>query len=45
MVLALGERGQTLLPKVRDWMNDNSWVISDVVIVFFILITPNSLAG
>jgi hypothetical protein len=45
IVLALGARGKTLLPKVRDWMNDNSWVVSEVVIVFFIAITLNSLAG
>jgi hypothetical protein len=44
LVLALGSRAKTLLPKVRDWMNDNSWVISEVVIVFFILITLNSLS-
>ena len=45
LIIALGQRGQTLLPKVRDWMNANSWVVSEIVIVFFILITINSLAG
>jgi hypothetical protein len=45
LVLALGPRAQTLLPKVRDWMNANSWVVTEVVIVFFIGITLNSLAG
>jgi hypothetical protein len=35
---ALGERAQTQLPKVRDWMNQNSWIVSEVVIVFFIVI-------
>ncbi len=44
-VLALGKRGQALLPKARDWMSENSWVVSEVVIVFFILITADSLAG
>jgi hypothetical protein len=44
MVVALGHRAQTILPKVRDWMNDNSWVVNEVVIGFFILITLNSLA-
>jgi hypothetical protein len=33
------------VPKVRDWMRDNSRVISELVLVFFILITANSLAG
>lgn len=35
---ALGERAQALLPKVRDWMDQNSWMVSEVVIVFFIVI-------
>ena len=38
MVVAMGERGKTLLPKVRDWMNTNSWIVSEVVLVFFIAI-------
>ncbi len=44
MVL-LGARAKVLLPKVRDWMNTNSWVVSEIVIVFFMGITINSLAG
>ena len=43
--LTFGERAQAVLPKARDWMNDNSWVVSEVVILFFIAITANSLAG
>jgi hypothetical protein len=35
---ALGERAQTQIPKVRDWMDQNSWIVSEVVIVFFIVI-------
>jgi hypothetical protein len=42
--LAFGQRAQTFLPKARDWMNDNSWVVSEVVIIFFIVLTANSLA-
>lgn len=38
MVVALGERAQTVLPRVRDWMNQNSWIVSEVVLVFFIVI-------
>ncbi len=37
-VAALGQRAQEVLPKVRDWMNSNSWIISEAVIVFFIVI-------
>ena len=38
LVLALGQRAQTFLPKVRDWMDTNSWIVSEVVLVFFIFI-------
>jgi Sap, sulfolipid-1-addressing protein len=37
-VVLMGRRAQTLLPKVRDWMNDNSWIVSEVVLVFFVVI-------
>ncbi len=37
-VLPLGERARTLLPKIRDWMNNNSWIVSEVVLAFFIVI-------
>jgi hypothetical protein len=38
LVLALGEKSRTLLPRIHDWMNQNSWIVSEVVIVFFIAI-------
>jgi hypothetical protein len=38
LVAMLGHRARVLLPKVRDWMNTNSWIISEVVIAFFIVI-------
>ena len=37
-VAAMGSRAQAFLPKVREWMNTNSWIVSEVVIVFFIVI-------
>jgi hypothetical protein len=37
-VLLVGERAQATLPKIRDWMNQNSWIVSEVVLVFFIAI-------
>jgi hypothetical protein len=43
MVIALRERGQILLPKIRDWMNTNSWVVNEIVIGLFIVLTLNSL--
>jgi Sap, sulfolipid-1-addressing protein len=38
MVAALGRRAQTVLPKLRDWMTTNSWIVSEVVLVFFVAI-------
>jgi thiol:disulfide interchange protein len=38
LVVAMGDRAQALLPKVRDWMNTNSWIVSEVVLVFFVAI-------
>jgi hypothetical protein len=35
-LLLLGKRAEVLLPRVRDWMTSNSWVISEIVIVFFL---------
>jgi threonine/homoserine/homoserine lactone efflux protein len=45
LLVFLGDRGQELLPKVRDWMNDNSWIVSELVIGLFVLLTLNSLIG
>jgi hypothetical protein len=45
IVLAFGKRGRAFLPKARDWMNTNSWVVSEIVLVFFIVLAINSLLG
>jgi hypothetical protein len=45
LVLLLGRRAKTFLPKVRDWMNTNSWVVSELVIALFIALTINSLVS
>ena len=45
LLLAFRERGQAFLPKARDWMNTNSWVVNEIVIGLFIAITISSLAG
>ncbi|HET9676801.1 MAG TPA: GAP family protein [Solirubrobacterales bacterium] len=37
-VVMMGSRAKTTLPKIRDWMNDNSWIVSEVVLAFFIVI-------
>jgi Sap-like sulfolipid-1-addressing protein len=35
-VLLLGRRAETLLPKVRTWMSENSWIVNEAVILFFL---------
>ncbi|WP_117591230.1 GAP family protein [Haloprofundus halophilus] len=44
-VLALGDRAETALPKIRDWMNDNSWVVSEAVLLLFVVLTLDNLLG
>jgi hypothetical protein len=45
LVLATGKRARAFLPKVRDWMTSNSWIVSEIVIAFFIGIETKSLIG
>jgi hypothetical protein len=42
-VLTLGHRAETYLPKVRDWMDSHSWVVTEIVIAIFAVIEINSL--
>lgn len=44
-VFALGERAEATLPKIRDWMDENSWIISEAVIVLFVVMTLQNLLG
>jgi threonine/homoserine/homoserine lactone efflux protein len=43
VLLLLGRRAQVLLPRLRDWMNTNSWVVSEAVIVFFLILTISGM--
>ena len=43
ILLLLGKRGAAILPKARDWMNEHSWIISEVVLLFFLAITLKNL--
>jgi hypothetical protein len=45
LVVLLGQRAKAVLPKVRDWMDTNSWVVSEIVIVFFIVLTIDGMAA
>jgi hypothetical protein len=42
-VVLLGGRAKAVLPKVRDWMTTSSWVISEIVLVFFGVIAIKGL--
>lgn len=35
-LLVLGRRAETLLPSIRNWMNENSWLVNEAVIMFFL---------
>ena len=37
-ILVLGEHAQKELPRIRNWMNANSWIVSEVVLAFFVAI-------
>lgn len=43
ILLLLGRRAEALLPRLRQWMTANSWVVCELVLVFFLAI--NRFAG
>ena len=44
-LVLFGRRAQAFLPKARQWMNDNSWVVNEIVLQLYVGITLNSLLG
>lgn len=42
-LLAFGQRAVAVLPKIRDWANDHSWLISEAVILIFVAIVVSDL--
>jgi hypothetical protein len=42
-ILAFGDRAERALPKVRNWMNNNSWLVNELVLALFIVITASGL--
>ena len=44
LVAILGERARSFLPKVRDWMNSHSWIISEIVLGLFIIIVAAGMS-
>ncbi|AGN00770.1 hypothetical protein L593_04095 [Salinarchaeum sp. Harcht-Bsk1] len=41
-VLAFSERAEAFLPRVREWMNDNAWIVNEVVLLFFVAIVGSN---
>jgi hypothetical protein len=33
----MGRRAEELLPRLRDWMNTNSWIVNEAVLLFFLV--------
>jgi uncharacterized membrane protein len=42
-VLLLGERAEAFLPKAREWMQANAWIVNEVVLLFFVAIVASGL--
>lgn len=45
LLLVFGQRGQAFLPKARNWMTTNAWVVNEIVLAFFVVIIVSNLAG
>jgi hypothetical protein len=45
LLVLLGQRAEKILPKIRDWTTAHSWIVSEFVIGFFLLMTVKSLIG
>lgn len=45
VLLLMGKRADVVLPKMRDWMSNNSWVVSEVVIAFFLVMEILNIVG
>lgn len=43
ILLLMGDRAEVILPKMRNWMTTNAWVVNEVVIVFFLAISISGL--
>jgi cytochrome c biogenesis protein CcdA len=36
VLLVMGRRAESTLPKIREWMNANSWIVNEAVLLFFL---------
>ncbi len=37
MLLAMGKRAESVLPRIREWMTANSWIVNEAVLLFFLV--------
>jgi cytochrome c biogenesis protein CcdA len=37
ILLLMGRRAETVLPGIRNWMNANSWIVNEAVLLFFLV--------
>ncbi|MFG3422895.1 GAP family protein [Micromonospora sp. NPDC049460] len=42
-LLAFGQRATAALPKIRNWANDHSWLVSEAVVLIFVAIVVSDL--
>jgi high-affinity Fe2+/Pb2+ permease len=43
VLLLMGKRADKVLPAMRNWMNQNSWVVSEIVIGLFVVLELQSI--
>jgi MFS family permease len=43
-VLVLGKRAERALPKVRDWMTKNAWIVNEIVLTLFVVMVISNIA-
>jgi hypothetical protein len=39
VLILLGKRANIILPRIRDWIDTNSWIVNEIVIGFFLVMT------
>jgi MFS family permease len=45
LLLLFRQRGEAFLPKARNWMTTNAWVVNEIVLAFFVVVVISNLAG
>jgi Sap, sulfolipid-1-addressing protein len=45
ILLGFGSRAQAFLPKARQWMLTNAWIVNEIVLTLFVVIVIDDLAG